>query len=525
MKRAIALLLAFWLGLWAAAGAAFAETPGEQAAGPAYAPGYYALSAAAALLAEPPQNADETAQDAAAPESLCALPKGALLRVTETDGRFGKLAWDGLAGWADLTAAVYKTALSDARGAPRLIADVSVFNAPEALNWEKLKAAGVAGAILRIGGRGYGPLKRLYADAAFTEHYKNAAAAGLPVGVYFFSFALTPAQAAEEADTVLETLRENGCELRLPVFIDIEGYSGDTQHLTTGKAACSRVVDTFCDTILRAGLWPGICTYTYFAQNLLEEQVFTPERAVWMADYRAEGCGWTGRTDLWQFTGAGRLPGSAGEIDLSFCYTDYPAMIAAQPENCANGLHRPGPDPEIVRDAVCTAEGERIRRCVNCGEIAVREAFPGTGHAWTLTETLPPDCFNPGTATYVCQNDPTHVKTETLPVTHAFGDWEQIAPPGYGQPGTQRRTCALCGESETRQTDPLPLPEFTPGDTDGDGAVRASDARFALRAAVRLETPERYTAAFLAADVNGDGRITAADARRILRAAVKLETL
>ncbi len=67
--------------------------------------------------------------------------------------------------------------------------------------------------------------------------------------------------------------------------------------------------------------------------------------------------------------------------------------------------------------------------------------------------------------------------------------------------------------------------DWLPGDPTGDGKVTAEDARFALRAAVGLETPAPDSAAALASDATGDGKITAEDARLILRAAVGLEDL
>ena len=68
-----------------------------------------------------------------------------------------------------------------------------------------------------------------------------------------------------------------------------------------------------------------------------------------------------------------------------------------------------------------------------------------------------------------------------------------------------------------------PVPEYIPGDTDGDGEITAADARLALRQAIDLEQYERGSREFLSADADGDGEVTASDARSILRVAIELD--
>ena len=94
--------------------------------------------------------------------------------------------------------------------------DVSEFQG-ETIDWQQVKAAGIDFAILRLGFRGMTE-GGLNVDATFEENYQGATAAGLKVGVYFFSQAITQEEAQEEAQFVLGTL--NGRELTYPVVFD-----------------------------------------------------------------------------------------------------------------------------------------------------------------------------------------------------------------------------------------------------------------------------------------------------------------
>ena len=315
---------------------------------------------------------------------------GAQLKVTSINGSWGKTEHSGKSGWVDLSVCEYVQPLTKTTslaavqsGSPLFkVVDVSRFTSPSALDWATMKEAGVQAAILRIGGRGYGTEKRLYNDVAFTQHYKNATAAGIAVGVYFFSYALNEAQAREEAEMVIRILQENDCTLSMPVFIDIEDYQEedymDYQHEKAGIDACSLVVDTFCNTISAAGYYPGVYCNKYFAEHLLHPEVFE-NRAVWIAHYGVTQCGYKGRYDLWQYTGTGRIDGYSGLIDISYCYVDFPSMIGNAPPAGTYGEHVPNDDWVIIQPT-CAAEGMRVLTCKDCGVLLVEEVLSKTEH-------------------------------------------------------------------------------------------------------------------------------------------------
>ena len=343
--------------------------------------GYYRLEEAMRLRSTP--------TTAASDNILLTIPSGTVVRVTSTKGDWGYTSYSGVAGWMNLSYSTYTGPLDGSgsqlpvpKDALFLVADVSRFNEADEIDWTRIKAAGVKAVILRVGGRGYGDAKSLYTDTAFAVHYKRAKAAGLYIGAYFFSYALNAAQAREEAELTLRMLRENDCELDMPVFIDIEDYSEsdyqDRQHQNAGKAVCSLVVNTFCDAIADAGYYPGIYCNKYFAESLLDSAVFAG-RAVWIAQYGVSQCGYAGRYDLWQYTSAGRVPGYDDNIDLSYCYVDFPAMIA-QGAIGNYGEHVARANWTVVKAATCVAEGQRRRECKDCSITLITETVPRTDH-------------------------------------------------------------------------------------------------------------------------------------------------
>lgn len=133
--------------------------------------------------------------------------------------------------------------------------DVSAFNG--SINWSKAKADGIKFAFIRCGGRGYGSAGRIYDDSMFYTNIKNAKAAGVKVGVYFFSQAITPYEALEEASVVLDKL--GGMGLDLPVVMDWETeYDGEHRTENLSGEMLSKCIQAFCSTISQHGYTPMV---------------------------------------------------------------------------------------------------------------------------------------------------------------------------------------------------------------------------------------------------------------------------
>ncbi len=282
------------------------------------------------------------------------IPAGTIINVTEvSDMNWGKTTYNGKEGWVCLDWSVKYTAPE----VDWLIMDVSYAQSPSQLDWVKLKSEGVKGVIIRIGARGFGNGRKVFSDVNFLEHYKAAKAAGMHIGVYFFSYALTEAEAIEEANYTLDILKINNCKLDLPVYIDMEDDAGDSkkQHASAGKKVCSAVLDSFCKTIEDAGYYAGIYCSRSFADDFVDDSVFEG-RSAWIAEWGVDSCTYSGNVDMWQYTETGRLSGAGNKnIDLSRLYVDYPSKING--DLFEKGLIEPG---DINCDGTVSALDSRL---------------------------------------------------------------------------------------------------------------------------------------------------------------------
>ncbi len=204
----------------------------------------------------------------------------------------------------------------------RLVRGVDVSAWQEKIDWKQVAKFGIDFAMIRAGYRGYSA-GALVKDAYFDANIKGAINNGLDVGVYFFSQALTPEEAREEAEYVLELVK--GYELSYPIVYDWEFVTDSSARTkdATGEqiTACALA---FCEVIYEAGYTPMVYTnmnmgYVYLD---LEELYKYP---VWLAEYR-EYPKFYYHFDMWQLTSSGRVPGIEGNVDLNLAFTDIPAI-------------------------------------------------------------------------------------------------------------------------------------------------------------------------------------------------------
>ena len=124
--------------------------------------------------------------------------------------------------------------------------DVSVHNGK--IEWQKVRAAGIDFAILRAG---YGRLAS-QKDDRFEENYAGAKAAGIPVGAYWYSYAMTPEEAEQEADVFLSVIK--GKQFEMPVYFDLE----EKKQFDLGKEKVSAIMQAFLERVEAAGYFVGL---------------------------------------------------------------------------------------------------------------------------------------------------------------------------------------------------------------------------------------------------------------------------
>ena len=205
----------------------------------------------------------------------------------------------------------------------RLGVDVSFYQGE--IDWEAVAADGVEFAMIRCGYRG-SESGTIVVDEQFENNIEGALAAGLDVGVYFFSQSTGAIEAAEEANFVLDLI--SGYDITMPVAFDWEPLEGSrAEDIDRSELTASAVV--FCEMVKDAGYTP--CVYLYRYTGYYE---YMMER---LADYEL----WVGalgswpdfyyRHMLWQFSMTGRVEGIDADVDLDYQFIPRPADTEIAP--------------------------------------------------------------------------------------------------------------------------------------------------------------------------------------------------
>lgn len=200
--------------------------------------------------------------------------------------------------------------------------DISKWNGT--VDWKKVKASGVDFAMIRVGYRGYGAEGRIVLDERFKENVLAAADAGVDCGVYFYTQAITKAEAIEEAKFVLAAVE--GFRLTYPVAFDIEDVEDSTartKKLTTKQRTDFSIA--FCETVQKSGYYPMIYANKYWLTSFLDTSRLS-NFDTWLAHYTNK-TDYTGAFRMWQYTESGTVKGCTGNVDRNISLFDYANYI------------------------------------------------------------------------------------------------------------------------------------------------------------------------------------------------------
>lgn len=184
--------------------------------------------------------------------------------------------------------------------------------------WAQVKAAGYKGVMLRaVGSRNCVP----YIDPTFEDNYSNAKAAGLDVGVYYY----TNATSEELADRELAVLRKAlvGKEMTMPVAVDLE--SPILAGMPYGDL--SNLAAYHLEQIEKMGFYAQLYTYTSYANAHLDMARLAGRWDVWLADYTGKTPKVSFKYTAHQHTSKGSVPGISGNVDLNVTELNYPRII------------------------------------------------------------------------------------------------------------------------------------------------------------------------------------------------------
>ena len=200
-------------------------------------------------------------------------------------------------------------------GAGKAVLGIDVSEHQQEIDWDRVKAAGVEFVMIRVGWRGQ-IQGRLTEDTMAREYYAGAKAAGLKVGAYFFSQAVTEQEAVAEAEFAMNIIRD--WALDMPLVYDWEHVDDGSRTAGMDARLLTDCTAAFCETVILGGYTPMVYFNSFQSQNLLflEELTAYP---FWLAMY-ADGLDYPYAVEMWQYSCTGSVPGIEGAVDLNLWF-------------------------------------------------------------------------------------------------------------------------------------------------------------------------------------------------------------
>lgn len=186
--------------------------------------------------------------------------------------------------------------------------DVSRHNGE--VNWGQVAASGIKFTFIKVGSTNSG------IDPQFAANITGAQAAGLKTGVYLYSYATTPEQAANEANLVLQWIEPY--TVNYPIVFDIE----DKCHKNLSDQQLIDIINAFCMTIDAAGYYPMV----YSSKNMFVQKLSITGWDKWVAQYN-DSCEYNNNVCFWQYSSHGSVNGVGGRVDVNYQYKDYSQLI------------------------------------------------------------------------------------------------------------------------------------------------------------------------------------------------------
>lgn len=401
------------------------------------------------------------------------------------------------------------------------------------IDWNAVKADGIDFAIARIGYRGYDGGK-ISADGYFDENVQGALNAGLDVGAYFFTQAITVQEAIEEANYCISCLKPYN--IKLPVYFDVEktenaGANGRLNRSGLSIAQRTAIAEAFCETIEAAGYDAGIYSSKNYYLTYLDPDYLSTKYHMWLANY-ASVTYYKGDYHIWQYSDGGTVNGITGNVDMNVLYSkkvDFAETsliiespdTPVQPTVTGEGvLSFSSSDPSVATvDASGTITG------ISSGT-SVITVTSDNGSVDTLTVTVDFPTYtglkyngmifnSVGESTIVCRGE-MMLTTSDVSVVSVAEDGSATAV------GKGRATLTAEDADGNVYTCNVLVSDSEPisGDCNLDGVINAIDAVYILDLASQLGldgAETNFSDAYLNLyDFNGDGIINSLDASDVL---------
>lgn len=252
------------------------------------------------------------------------------------DGKHVKIEYlDGSSEWIEISDKIDKntydfTNLINSGGKLKYVSDgkkvsflgVDISRYQKDIDFNQVKDQGIDFVMIRVGARGY-KTGTLTMDEYFEKNLNGALEAGLDVGLYFYSQAISVQEATDEANMVLNAIGDK--KIKYPIAFDMEFVENDMSRIDTlSKDEKTLIAATFANTINNAGYRPMIYGNKEWLLKKIDVSKFT-QSSIWLAQYD-DVPDYPYTFDMWQYTTSGEVYGIDGSVDMNICFVDYSAQ-------------------------------------------------------------------------------------------------------------------------------------------------------------------------------------------------------
>ena len=174
---------------------------------------------------------------------------------------------------------------------------------------------------------GYGNKDEDSKEVKFSTYYEDAKKNNIPVGTYWYCYALTPEEALVEAQVFMK--RVKGKKFEFPVYYDVE----EPSVLATGSENLKNMINTFCGELEKNNYYCGLYSSSYYLKSLISEEI-KQKYAIWVAHWGVDKPNYDGKWGVWQYTSDGHLDGIQSQrVDLDIAIIDYEPIIKSLGKN------------------------------------------------------------------------------------------------------------------------------------------------------------------------------------------------
>ena len=221
------------------------------------------------------------------------------------------------------------------------IIDVSKFQT--GVDWFKVSNSKIDGVIIRLGYRGYHK-GTIVQDPMFEKHLKGCVENNIPYSIYFFPCSITNTEAIEEAEYIIEKIKQFNLSLSFPVFLDSEvaEAAGNGRADKLSKELRTHFLYIICNNLEKVGIKSGVYGSTSWLNNRLDMSILS-KYTIWVAQY-ASKCTYKGVYALWQYSSKGKVSGITGDVDVS-------KVVGILPDMSVPVIGSPAPVPEDPAEA------------------------------------------------------------------------------------------------------------------------------------------------------------------------------